>query len=185
MLVLDASSAPSARPRLTVSNGEGTWYHELNGTRFEIHRSGSGLPAELRLQPDGDLIIGGTLTELSSRSAKKDFAVIDPVEVLERLIELPVLSWQYKDNESGARHVGPMAEDFFAAFRLGTGETHISPSDKAGIALLAIQGLRGELTGRDARIAELKARNATLERRMAEVERRLAALSSPDAPSAR
>ena len=39
------------------------------------------------------------------------------------------------------RHIGPVAQDFHAAFGLGTHETAIATVDADGVALAAIQGL--------------------------------------------
>ncbi len=39
------------------------------------------------------------------------------------------------------RHVGPMAQDFYAAFGLGLDDKHITTIDEGGVALAAIQGL--------------------------------------------
>lgn len=153
----------NGRPRLTFTNPSGTWFYEINGTDFEINRSGTGPPDELRLEQDGDMIISGMLTELSSRSAKEGFTEVDPADVLARVMELPILSWTYTADEARARHVGPMAEDFYRAFELGDGDRHIAPSDKAGVALLAIQGLHGVVEDKDRQIAELKERVARLE----------------------
>lgn len=176
MVRLDATGS-GGRPRLIFTNPNGTWFYETNGDNFDIHRSGSGAPEELQLQANGDLIIAGTLTELSSRTAKEGIVELDPADVLARVVELPVPSWTYIDDEERARHVGPMAEDFYQAFQLGEDASHISPSDKAGVALLAIQGLQQELTKRDARIEELTQEKAALEERMSKLEHLVEALA--------
>lgn len=156
----------NGRPRFIFANPSGVWYYEANGANFEVHRAGSGPPAELRLQPSGDLTIGGTLTELSSRTAKQNFAELDPIDVLGRVVQLPVLSWTYTKDAQQARHIGPMAEDFYEAFGLGDGDKHIAPSDKVGVALLAIQGLQQQ-------IEQLTQEKSTLEERLSKLEQLL------------
>jgi hypothetical protein len=78
---------------------------------------------------------------------------------------MPILTWRYNDDDQIARHAGPMAEDFHAAFGLGVDNKHIAPSDQSGVALAAIQGLAEQ---KDRQIAELAARIAELEKKLAE-----------------
>jgi hypothetical protein len=67
-------------------------------------------------------------------------------------------------------HIGPMAQDFYSAFKVGSGSTGIATVDADGVALAAIQGLNQkvdelntELNRRDAANAELKQRLEALE----------------------
>jgi len=113
------------------------------------------------LQVQGGVRATGFSTS-SSREIKTDFGLLDGKEVLANLAEMPVMSWRYKQDGTGALHVGPMAEDFQAAFQLGDGKT-ITNIDADGIALAAIQGLYSEIQDRDAEIEELKAKLAELE----------------------
>jgi len=93
---------------------------------------------------------------VSDRNAKKDLAQIDPVDILARVAELPITTWVFKDDDS-TRHLGPMAQDFHAAFRLGSSDTRISTTDADGVALAAIQGLK-ELVDQQAVALEEKDR---------------------------
>ncbi|MEW6433250.1 MAG: tail fiber domain-containing protein [Myxococcota bacterium] len=113
------------------------------------------------------LSAGGTWTNGSSREFKRAVKAIDPEEVLETLVGLPISSWEYKSSDEG-RHLGPMAEDFAAAFKLGKDPQRIATVDEAGVALAAIQGLN----------TRLERENAELARRLAVLERRLAALET-------
>jgi len=63
-------------------------------------------------------------TDSSSRLGKQDFESVDPSSVLEQVIDLDVMRWQYKA-ELGSVHMGPVAEDFRAAFGLGADDRHI------------------------------------------------------------
>jgi hypothetical protein len=56
-----------------------------------------------------------------------------------------------------------MAQDFYAAFGLGSDDRHISTVDPDGVALAAIQGLYELAKEKDAQIAELEERVAVLE----------------------
>jgi len=109
----------------------------------------------------------------SDRSAKENFAVVDVHGVLEKVVALPLTRWTFKGLEDG-EHLGPMAQDFKAAFGLGNTATGIATVDADGVALAAIQGLNEKvearsldsevriqkltekLNHRDAEIAELK-----------------------------
>lgn len=133
--------------------GSGGQEFSLN-TRF----NGDGVPT---LQVQGS-VSGTNFKSTSSRDLKTDFSLLDGREVLANLAEIPLMSWRYKQDGTGALHVGPMAEDFQAAFQLGDGKT-ITNIDADGIALAAIQGLYSEIQDRDAEIEELKARLAQLE----------------------
>jgi hypothetical protein len=56
---------------------------------------------------------------VSDRSAKRDFAPVDPRDVLARLASIPVETWSYKFQSPSVRHIGPMAQDFAAGLRNG------------------------------------------------------------------
>ncbi len=76
---------------------------------------------------------------LSDRAAKRDLEPVDPDEVLARLAELPIYTWRYAAQSNGGRHMGPMAQDFRAAFGLGTDDRSIGSLDADGVALAALQ----------------------------------------------
>ena len=103
---------------------------------------------------------GGTWVNGSSREFKQGLTPVDPVAVLERLLAVPVSRWRYHD--SNEEHIGPMAEDFHAAFEVGGDERYITTVDAVGVALAAIQGLHHQLKERDRRIDQLAAELAAL-----------------------
>jgi hypothetical protein len=112
---------------------------------------------------------GGTWTNASSRSFKEGIAAVDPLDVLDRLVALPISTWRYIGSAEGV-HLGPMAEDFKAAFGLAGDGQSIATVDADGVALAAIQGLNRKLEAqRDALAAE----NADLKERLARIERML------------
>jgi hypothetical protein len=134
------------------------------GEELKIRRNGEVRigppPGTILLQPDGDIVITGTLMEVSSRTSKEGFVTLEPRAVLEKIAAMEVVEWSYKDQ--AARHVGPMAEDFRTAFGLGENDTTLSPRDVAGVALLALQGLHQEVEARDAEIERLHEEMAEL-----------------------
>jgi hypothetical protein len=109
----------------------------------------------------------GTWSSLSDRNAKENFIPTDARAVLEKVAALPMTTWNYKTQGDGVRHIGPMAQDFHAAFGLGENDRTITTVDADGIALTAIQGLNAKLEeqikSKDARITELERRLAALE----------------------
>jgi hypothetical protein len=110
----------------------------------------------------------GSWTSLSDRNAKEHFESVNPVDVLDRVVTMPVGTWNYKAQPAAIRHMGPTAQDFKAAFGVGETDVGISTVDEGGVALAAIQGLNQkliqELKQRDAENAALKERLDRLER---------------------
>ena len=74
---------------------------------------------------------------------KTNIAPLDDATVLAKVAQLPISRWSYK-SEHGVRHVGPMAQDFYAAFGVGEDDKHITSIDEDGVALAAIKALHTE-----------------------------------------
>ncbi|MBK9753522.1 MAG: tail fiber domain-containing protein [Nannocystis sp.] len=108
---------------------------------------------------------------ISDRNLKTEFAAIDPAEVLRRVVALPLSTWRYRKDEPQVRHLGPMAQDFHAAFGLWNSDTMIFPLDASGVSMAAIQGLHARLVAAEAENEDLRARLNRLEQRL---EQRLA-----------
>jgi hypothetical protein len=106
----------------------------------------------------------GSWTSMSDRNAKENFAPVDSQVVLAEVVALPMSTWNYRSQDIGIRHIGPMAQDFKAAFGVGESGTGISTVDADGVALAAIQGLNQKLE-------ETRAENAELKQRLTELER--------------
>jgi hypothetical protein len=60
---------------------------------------------------------------------------------LQRVRELHISTWTSRHGDLAARHVGPTAQDFAAAFGVGHGDRPIHAVDAQGVSLAAIQGL--------------------------------------------
>ena len=85
------------------------------------------------------LTTGGVWTNASDRNKKEHFEAVNKDELLEKIASLPITRWNYKGlNE---QHIGPVAQDFYQAFKVGTDNKTISTIDPSGIALAGIQGL--------------------------------------------
>jgi hypothetical protein len=76
-------------------------------------------------------------------------------------------TWSYKSDANAVLHMGPMAQDFYAAFRLGATDRAYDPIDAHGVALAAIQALYRMVQDRDARIEKLEQADRRLRRILA------------------
>ena len=135
---------------------------------------GSTLP-KFYVLGNGDVISVGTFTgqgfnNASDRNVKKNFSSVDARNVLEKVAAMPITRWTYRTDASSVAHVGPMAQDFHAAFGLnGSDDKHISSIDAQGVTLAAIQGLNQKL---EAENAKLRSSLTDLEKRLAALERK-------------
>jgi hypothetical protein len=106
---------------------------------------------------------GGTWDCTSDRNAKANFAPVDGVAILNTLAGLPIETWNFNTQDASIRHMGPMAQDWHAAFGLGGSDTTISAVDADGVALAAIQGLYAVVQEKETRITALEAQVAALQ----------------------
>lgn len=124
------------------SDANFSWFSE--GTHSDSNGNpGAGGTQLMRLSSSG-LRVNGTFVSASDRNKKENFQPIDSREILDRVAALPLTTWTYKA-DPGSRHLGPMAQDFQAAFRLGDDDKYIATVDADGVALAAIQGLNRKL----------------------------------------
>lgn len=100
---------------------------------------------------------------VSDVHSKENIGDIDRPQVLDRLTRIPISIWNYKTDKPNVRHIGPMAQDFFAAFGFGNDDTKIAAMDATGVALAAIQELHTAVIARDREIAMLTSRLAAVE----------------------
>jgi trimeric autotransporter adhesin len=122
---------------------------------------------------------GGSWSSVSDRSLKENLQPVDGRAILARLTRLPITTWNYLAQDASIRHMGPMAQDFYAAFGLGEDDVSIATLDLDGVALAAIQGLAEIVEEQSERIEQLETQNAGLEERLAALEARLDGGSSP------
>jgi len=129
--------------------------------------SNAGLTTGVELFPGGNSWSG-----VSDRNVKENFEPIDTRDILKKVCAIPITEWNLISQDDSIRHIGPMAQDFKAAFGLGEDDRHISSSDADGVALAAIQGL-------NVRIDQLQEENEELRRRLAAIEARIPSVSEP------
>jgi Chaperone of endosialidase len=147
-----------------TQNGNGTLINGRmsNGNSFVVLANGT-------VETSGNVVAKG-VTLVSDRNAKTNFSSINALEVLNKVVQLPVSRWNYKSDASSLKHIGPMAQDFHKAFNLnGSDDTHVSAVDMQGVAFAAIQGLNLKLETEN---ATLRASLATLEARLSKLEQK-------------
>lgn len=118
----------------------------------------------------GDLRVDGAIYQLSSSASKTPFERMSPASLLDKLSNLELGRWGYKERHDASAHFGPAAEDFFALFGLGGRSDAIAVSDMAGIALGASQALHDELKQKDTQIQSLETEVQSLHARLAALE---------------
>jgi hypothetical protein len=131
--------------------------------------------------PAGCTVYTGTVALTSDRNSKENFTAVNARLVLDKVAALPVTAWNYKSDSKEVQHLGPMAQDFQAAFGLdGSDDKHISVVDEGGVALAAIQGLNQKVNEKDttiqqqaAEINDLKQQNDALTERLDKFEQTL------------
>jgi trimeric autotransporter adhesin len=88
---------------------------------------------------------------ISDRNSKKNIVTVNYQEILERLVKVPVAQWNYKwEKDNDVPNLGPMAQDFKAAFYPGRDDKSITTLEFDGVELAAIQGLNQKLSEQEA-----------------------------------
>ncbi len=136
------------------------------GARFALAIDGTGVPTWLCTVANGGSWACSTPLNRSDIQS-----VVDGAETLERLSQVPISTWSAKSQGATVRHIGPLAQDFYAAFGVGEDNQRIATIDLDGVALSAIQGLY-------AQNQSLQAENASLRSALDDLEARVAALEA-------
>ena len=169
----------SGKTRFEITNqaANSTWTFDNTGPRFQISRAGTGV-AEFQVTETGNGIFQGTVTAngvllSSSRTVKNNIRDVDSSVLLDKVMRLPIRSWRYTSDDSKRNHIGPIAEEFHALFKMGDSR-HVDLIDTTGITLAALQAstteyrqritsLDEELRAQRERVAELEAKLERLE----------------------
>ncbi|HYP52744.1 MAG TPA: tail fiber domain-containing protein [Pyrinomonadaceae bacterium] len=170
----DGSATASADTFRNTANNEFA-ARATGGFRFRTNLGGTtgcNLPAG-----------SGVFNCTSSRATKENFFNVSGEDVLARLRKVPVSTWNYISEGQQVRHMGPMAEDFFGQFGLGTSDKAIGVQDLGGVSLAAIKALdartlelqqkTSEVERLNSEVQALRAANAALENRLAKIEQAL------------
>lgn len=161
------SGAPFGSKRANSFNVRAT-----GGVKLVTGHTASGRELGVVLEPGAS-----AWSVLSDRASKHHVEPVDHVAVLRKLVAgVPVSRWQYEGD--GTVHMGPMAQDWRAAFEVGdeSGES-ISTVDADGVALAALQGLHRLHQELEREVEEVRAR---ARRAREEVERNRARLRAQE-----
>lgn len=121
----------------------------------------AGMTNGVKLMP-GD----GSWRSVSDVNMKENFRELDGDDVLAKIARMPIREWNYKSQDAAIRHVGPTAQDFYAAFGLGGDDPLlIGTIDADGIALAGVKALASENQALKAALAALSQRLDRLERK--------------------
>jgi trimeric autotransporter adhesin len=161
----DGSATASADTFRNTANNEFA-ARATGGFRFRTNLAGTtgcNLPAG-----------SGVFNCTSSRYTKENF--LTATGVLDRLRKVPVTSWNYISEGKQVRHLGPMAEDFYAQFGLGTSNAAIGVQDLSGVSIAAVKELDEQLQQKSAEVERLKAEVESLRSNQLDLEKRLQAI---------
>jgi trimeric autotransporter adhesin len=141
------------------------------GVRFVLGVDRSGTPTWSCAASNGN-----SWACSSDRNLKENVKPVDVAGVLRRVAELPLYQWNARGTDPNVKHLGPTAQDFMAAFGLGSSDKMIGMQDADGVALAAIQGLnrrleeqRQSLDVQQQRIVELEDRVSQLDALRSEI----------------
>ena len=134
---------------------------------FNIFRNGTGnilklTPTDvtnlMSMSNGARLTTGGTWTNASDRNVKDNISPVDGDDILEKLAAMPVATWHYKTEADSVLHIGPMAQDFKAAFGLGDSDKSIATVDADGVNMAAIKAMYQQVQQLTQRVQELEAK---------------------------
>lgn len=160
----DGSATQSADTFRNTANNEFA-ARATGGFRFRTNLTGTtgcNLPAG-----------SGVFNCTSTRTTKENFSLVDGNDILASLRKVPVSTWNYIAEGQQSRHLGPMAEDFYGAFKLGTSDKSIGIQDAVGVSLAAVKALDArtlELQQKTEEVEQLRNKVNTLEQRLAALE---------------
>ncbi len=120
----------------------------------------------------------GGWSSISDRALKENFTDVDGEALLAGIARLPLQSWNYKAQDASVRHLGPMAQDFYAAFGLGEDERLINGVDIDGVTLAGVQALERRTRDLEAENRTLKVLIDTQGSEIGELRERLSALEA-------
>ena len=120
----------------------------------------------------------------SSRALKENYAPVDGEDLLRRIRGVELNRWTLRDDPARTPHIGPFAEDFYAAFGVGADPGAIGHQDIDGVNFGGVKALDARTLQMQSRmdeqarqIEQLQADKAALEARIQRLEALLTAPS--------
>ena len=106
--------------------------------QLKIHANGG---VDIRMGESFSLQVGADgWSNISDKTLKNIQQPIDPIHILNKVRELPVHYWAYK-NQEDTLHLGPFSQDFYQLFKYGNSDKVIHSIDADGVLLAAIKGI--------------------------------------------
>jgi len=90
---------------------------DVNNARWSISTTTAPTSSPPRR---GQADVGRGVDQRLQRGAQENFAGVDGQQVLASLADMPITTWNYRVEGSAVRHMGPTAQDFYAAFGWAT-----------------------------------------------------------------
>ena len=172
--VFDVAQGAGGQPAFSVNMSAGYVQIRNGGSDPFILCVNDNSQEQFAVANDGEVYSPGFNTT-SDLNAKENFTPVNPKNVLGKILSMPVTQWNLKGT-AGKEHIGPMAQDFHAAFGLnGDDDKHISLVDEGGVALAAIQGLNGKV---DDKVSKLESENADLKQQLAALKEMVSQLNA-------
>lgn len=153
----DASATAAADTFKNAANNEFA-IRATGGVRLRTNLAGTtgcNLPAG-----------SGVFNCTSSRTTKENFSEVNSKDVLAKIRRLNMSTWNYIAEGREARHIGPMAEDFYKEFGLGTSDKSIGIQDLASVSLAGVKALEDRTEQLQSENTELKAKLSTVEEQL-------------------
>jgi hypothetical protein len=175
-LASGAFSFAAGRRAKADANGAFVWADSTNadfasgGTNtFNVRCSGGAVFNSSSNLTTGVVLLagGGSWDSFCDRNAKENLQEVDALDILHRVVAMPLTTWNYKAQSPDIRHIGPMAQDFHAAFGTGANDKRISTIDADGVLFAAVQGLHSMLIEHKELLAE---RDAHIEQQRKEID---------------
>lgn len=123
--VLIGDNTPFAR--IYASNNNQMTTRFAGGYRLFTSYSDSAFGVYMRGETSG-------WSNYCDRNKKENFEEIDLEDVLAKIKGIPITKWNYKGGDVLLKYIGPMAQDFYAAF-------HLNGTDSLGINSISIDGV--------------------------------------------
>jgi hypothetical protein len=97
------------------------------------------------------------------RNKKENFEEVDGEWVLRKIRNIPITKWNYKRTDTNDKYIGPMAQDFYAAFHLGgTDSLGINTICIDGINMKGVQALEKRTSEMQVEIDKIRRQNENL-----------------------
>jgi hypothetical protein len=157
----DADFSSERDNQFRIRANGGAKFDVNNNNWVNIWDDGTNL---INTSTNARLTLAGVWQSVSDRNQKENIIEVNSKEILKKLMQLPISLWNYKVEGDKIKHIGPMAQDFYSVFGVGSDDKTISSIDPAGVAFAAIQELSKQNE-------ELRKQNEALNTRLNELEK--------------